>query len=79
MSISGNTMSISTFTVGGVNIKTLLAQCKFTFKSPEFGINSAITIDFAGCTIYHRDDTPGYEFVVIDAADKLLFGKLASK
>ena len=75
MSISGTTWNITNLTIGGVNIKNLFEQCNFTFKAPEFGITSPITVNFAGCQIYHRYDTPKFDFVVLDAEEKLLFGK----
>ena len=62
--------------ISGTTIKNLFEQCNFTFKAPEFGITSAITVNFAGCQIYHRYDTPKFDFVVLDAEEKVLFGKL---
>ena len=75
MSISGTTMSISTLTVGGVNIKTTLNELtttrKFTFTPPDR--STAIIIDLQNCEMSYIDN-PAYSLVMVDADDKLIFG-----
>ena len=78
MSISGTTMSVSTMTVGGKDLKSWMNEKdttrKISFYFPMYSA-SLRTLDFQNCSLsYIENDI--YDIIILDANNKFVCGKL---